>query len=317
MASHRIPAFLFPALFVSGSASPSIAQDRPVPTIPPPGQLIRVVIDTDCANEVDDQYAVALALLSPERFKIEGFVAAHYGDKGGAEGIARSAREIETMLEKAGMAGKYPVKLGSHPLQYGNVPTESEGVDFLIERAMDGTPEDPLWIIALGPATDAVAASLKEPRIGDRVVVFWHGRTRWPEQAWNFNAYNDVRAVRTLFASDVPFVLFDTGSDLTMPMEESEQLIRPHGALGRYLHDIRLREDWYQSPTKGFFDLGDIAFLVNPSLARQEVVEAPTVNWDLAYDHEQTHGKIVRVFDIDRDRTFDLLQRKLAGAAAE
>jgi purine nucleosidase len=317
MRSPRSLIVLTLALGMTPAMNLALAQDRRVPTLRPPGESIRVVIDADCANEVDDQYAVALALLSPERFEIEGFVAAHYGDKGGPEGIERSAREIEAVMAKAGMAGKYPVKLGSHPLQYGSIPTESEGVDFLVERAMASTPEDPLWIIALGPATDAVSAYLKEPRIGDRVVVFWHGRTRWPEQAWNFNAYNDVRAVRTLFASDLPFVLFDTGTDLTMPMEESEQVIRPHGALGRFLHDIRLREPWYQEPTKGFFDLGDIAFLVDPTLARQEVVEAPTVGWDLDYDHERTHGEIVRVFDIDRDRTFDLLQRKLAGAAAE
>jgi inosine-uridine nucleoside N-ribohydrolase len=301
----------------SGIARPDPARERRLPAIPPPGESMRVVIDADFANEVDDQYAVALALLSPERFRIEGFVAAHYGDKGGPEGIVRSVREIEAVLGKAGMTGRYLIKRGSHPLQYGDTPSGSEGVDFLIEKALASTPGDPLWIIALGPATDVVSAYLKEPRIADRVVVFWHGRTRWPEQAWNFNAYNDVRAVRTLFASDLPFVLFDTGTNLTMPMEESERRIRPLGPLGGFLHEIRLREPWYQSPTKGFFDLGDVAFLVDPSLASQEKVAAPTVNWDLRYDHKTPHGPILRVHAIDRDRTFDLLQRKLAGAFPE
>lgn len=32
---------------------------------PEPG--VRVIIDTDTANEIDDQYALAWALLSPER----------------------------------------------------------------------------------------------------------------------------------------------------------------------------------------------------------------------------------------------------------
>jgi hypothetical protein len=45
-------------------------------------------------------------------------------------------------------------------------------------------------------------------------------------------------------------------------MEESRDRIQPHGELGRYLHDFRLTKPYYQSPRKGFFDLGDVAALV-------------------------------------------------------
>lgn len=48
---------------------------------------LKIIIDTDAANEVDDQWAIALALGFPERLQIEGFVAAHYGDRGGKGGI--------------------------------------------------------------------------------------------------------------------------------------------------------------------------------------------------------------------------------------
>lgn len=303
-------------LLLSSSHGSVDAAERVVPTIPPAGRPIRVIIDTDCATEVDDPYAVALALLCPERLKIEGFIAAHFGDDGGPDGIERSVKALELVMEKAGQGGRYPIKRGSHPLQYSKRATESEGVDFLIERAMASPKDDPLWVIALGPATDLVSAYLKEPRIKDHMVAFWHGRTRWPKQAWNFNAYNDVRAVRALFASDLPLVLFDTGTDLTCPVEESETRIRPYGELGRYLHEIRLKEAYYRSPKKGFFDLGDIAFLFDPSLAKQEVVPAPGIEWDLTYLHDRPHGKMVRVFDIDRDRTFDLLSSKLQRAAS-
>ena len=40
-----------------------------------PGANARVIIDTDTANEIDDQYALAWALLSPERLKLEGVTA--------------------------------------------------------------------------------------------------------------------------------------------------------------------------------------------------------------------------------------------------
>ena len=69
-------------------------QDRVVPHIPPPGQRLRVVIDSDAKNEIDDQWAIALAILSPERFQIEGFVGANFANSfsEGPDSVERSAR---------------------------------------------------------------------------------------------------------------------------------------------------------------------------------------------------------------------------------
>ncbi len=43
-----------------------------------PGPMPRVIIDTDAANEIDDQYALAWALLSQDRLRLEGVTAAPY-----------------------------------------------------------------------------------------------------------------------------------------------------------------------------------------------------------------------------------------------
>ena len=286
---------------------------RLVPELPPVGRSIRLLIDSDTANEVDDQYAIALALLSPERFRIEGFVATHFGDSGGPRGTDRSYDEILALLDAAGMAGRFPVKKGGDPLLYSSCPQESEGADFIIERAMAGTKDDPLWVVGLGAATNIASAYLKEPRIAERVVVLWHGRTGgWPKTAWNFNIYNDLRAVRVIFTSTLPFVLFDTGTDLTCPMEECRQKIRPCGKLGQFLHDIRLRKAHFQSESKGMFDLGDIAWMIDPSLCTVEEADAPWLDWNMAYKWDRTYGRLVRVMTVDRDGTFGLLERKLA-----
>lgn len=289
------------------------SQRRSVPTIPPSREPIRVIIDTDTKNEIDDVWAIALAVLSPERFRIEGFVAANFDNRrpeAGPDSVEASAHQIATILEKAGLKDKYPIKRGSHPMRYKFEPSESEGVDFIIERAMASTPEDRLWIIGLGAATDIASAYLKQPDIADRIVVFWHFRTRWPKQCWNFNVIGDVRAARIVFHSDLPFVLFDTGTHLNCPMEESQEYVTC-GELGRYLHEYRYGEASYQNPQKGFYDLGDIAALIDPDLASWEVVNCPEVDWDLTYRFKGNRGSIVRCYDIDRDKTFQLLRRKL------
>jgi purine nucleosidase len=289
---------------------------RTVPRIPPKSQRIRVVIDSDAKNEIDDQWAIALAILSPERFEIEGLIGANFANSfsEGPDSVDRSAREIELLLDKAGMAGRWPVLRGSHPMRYPHEPSRSEGVDHIIERALAGSPEDPLWVVGLGAATDMASAYLLEPRIVDRVVAFWHFRTRWPEKCYNFNVIGDVRAARLIFHSPLSFVLFDTGTYLRCPMEESERNVRPYGALGEYLHDYRLERPGFQNPRKGFFDLGDVAALVDPDLACWEEVECPEVDWDLDYQFKGTLGSILRCYHVDRDRTFGLLYGKLREA---
>ena len=37
----------------------------------PPKECVRLLIDTDTANEINDQYALAWALLTPEKMTVE------------------------------------------------------------------------------------------------------------------------------------------------------------------------------------------------------------------------------------------------------
>jgi inosine-uridine nucleoside N-ribohydrolase len=285
---------------------------RAVPIIPPKGQKLRVLLDTDAKNEIDDQYAIALAILSPERFEIEGFVGANFDNPGGGpDGIQKSVDEINLVLEKAGMSGNWPVLRGSDPMRYQFEPSESEGVDFIIDRAMASSPEDPLWVVGLGSSTDIASAYLKRPEIADRVVVFWHFRTRWPEKCWNFNVYGDLRAARIIFHSPLSFVLFDTGTYLRISMEETERRARSCGALGQYLHEYRKTNPRWMTTEKGFFDLGDIAALLDPDLGCWEQTACPEVDWDLSYRFTGRLGEILRCYHIDCTGTFELLFDKL------
>ena len=286
--------------------------ERIVPKIPGKNEKIRVIIDTDAKNEIDDQWAITLALLSSDRFVIEGFVAANFDNtNGGPEGIEKSYQEIKILLKKAGFEDKYPVYKGSHPMRYKYEPSASGGVDFIIQKAMESSESDPIWVIALGSATNLASAYLKQPEIKDRVVYFWHGRTRWPEKCWNFNVFGDRLAAITLFNVPVPLVLFDTGTFLTCPMEESEKHVMPYGEIGKYLHDYRYTNPWFMQSDKGFFDLGDIAALVDPDIALWQEVSCPEVDPDLSYIFKGTKGKILRCYHIDRDQTFQMFYDRL------
>ncbi len=288
-----------------------------VSIIPPKSEQIRIIIVSDAANEIDDVWAIALAILSPERFKIEGFVGSNFDHTNIAEGhksIGESVDVIKTILAKAGMTQKYPVFAGGDPMQYEFAPSGSEGVDFIVKKALEGSSKDPLWIVGLGSATDLASAYLKEPSIADKVVIFWHGRTEetWPFRAHNYNVKGDMHAARMLFHSPLQLVLFDTGTKLSAgTLEESQKNVKPYGALGEYLYDYRLKNAYFMDPKKGYFDLGDIAVLVDPDLGKWQETICPTITTYMDYNFYRTNGKFLRCYDIDRDKTFALFYKKL------
>ncbi len=60
---------------------PVIPEDDMRRLLEPPEGPIRLIIDTDAHNEIDDQYAIAWALLSQDVFEIEGVVAEPYSHR--------------------------------------------------------------------------------------------------------------------------------------------------------------------------------------------------------------------------------------------
>ena len=290
---------------------------RLVPQLPPVGERMRLVIDSDAANEIDDLYAIALAVTSPERFEIEGFVATHFAaSAAGADGPAsteKSYQAIAELLQAASLAGHYPIARGAHPMQYPAWPSEGEGVDFLLERAHAGSPERPLWVVALGAATNLASAICKDPSIAAKVRLVFHARSpeTWPERSVQYNVKGDVTAARTLLASPAPLVWFDTGTNLCRSFEETACTVAATGSLGLYLHEFRRRRPYFMRPDKGFFDLADIAWMLQPELCQEEVVPAPTMDHCLFFDHTKTHGRMRRVYEIANEPTWDLLCEKL------
>lgn len=288
-----------------------------VPVIPPKDRPIRVLIASDAKNEIDDMWAIALVLLYPERFKIEGFVGGNYDHTKpgiGPSSVGLSVKEINTLLEMADMKARYPVYAGSHPMQYEFSPGTSEGVDFIIERALAGTPEDPLWIIGLGSATDIASAYLKEPSICNRIVVFWHARTHltWPHRAHNYNVKGDMHAARMMFHAPFPLVLFDAGTNLTAgTLEESETYIKPYGKLGEYLYRSRLTSPHFSSTAKSLFDLGDIAVLIDPEIGQWQDTLCPSVTPYMDYNFEKHNGRLLRCFSVNRDKAYRLLYDRI------
>ncbi len=62
---------------------------------PPSGKPVRLLIDTDTANEIDDQYALAWALLSPEHMTVEAVTAEPFSFAHHQPELLKAERAIE------------------------------------------------------------------------------------------------------------------------------------------------------------------------------------------------------------------------------
>jgi len=180
-----------------------------MPDSPP----LRVVFDTDTANEIDDQFALAWALRAPERLRIEGVHAAPFshGDffdalataadaRGGAttvleklaerigpegreklrgrasagDGMKKSFDEILDVFKAAGLDPGGRVKRGSSKFMTApDEPVESEAVDHLIALAKSATPEEPIHVATIGAATNVASALLVDPSIAAHLRVLF------------------------------------------------------------------------------------------------------------------------------------------------
>jgi purine nucleosidase len=189
---------------------PKIPESIRLERLQPLTGKVRIVLDTDTYNEIDDQYAVVYALLSPERIAVEALYAApffNHKSESPADGMEKSYEEILRLLSRLDVEPDGFVFRGSTgKLADYDHPFRSAVALDLVERAMN-VQEEPLIVVAIGALTNIASAILIEPEIIEHIVVVWLGghAFHWPDTR-EFNLQQDILAARLLFDCGVPLV---------------------------------------------------------------------------------------------------------------
>ena len=95
---------------------PKISDSTRLEKLQPPDDKVRMVIDTDTYNEIDDQFEVVHALLSPEKLSVEGIYAApffNHRSTNPGNGMELSYDEILRLLGRLGIEPKWLAHRGS------------------------------------------------------------------------------------------------------------------------------------------------------------------------------------------------------------
>jgi hypothetical protein len=300
-----------------------VSASRRVALLEPPGGPVRMVLDTDAYNEIDDQFALTYALLSPERITVEAVYAAPFHNErsaGPADGMERSYEEILRLLARLNRSPEGFVQRGATAWLTGaGQPQLSAAVDDLVARALHDRP-DPLYVVAIGAPTNVASALLVEPAIAARMVVVWLGGNAgyWPTAA-EFNLKQDLHASRILFDSGVPLVhvpCLPVTDRLSTTQAEVDRFIKGQGAIGEYLSGIYATYyDDHYARSKPIWDIGPIAWLVNPDWVDSVLTASPLLTSELTWSHDPHRHLIREVRSLQRDAIFADLFHKLERAA--
>src|SRR6266446_10099517 len=238
----------------------------------------KVILDTDIGDDIDDAFAVALALRSPE-LQILG-ITTTFGD------TETRAKLLDRFLVEAGRPD-IPVAAGAPSPPKGTFtqrryaennrfakPSHVDAVTFLLDQIRRNPGQ--ITLLAIGPLMNVGAAIDKDPatfRKLKRVIMMGGSIKRGygdlgfgpptpPEPEWNI--LNDIPSAQKLFAAGVPlFVMPLDSTQLKLDEVKRAFLFSQGTPLADAL--TLLYHQWGQE-TPTLFDPTTIAFLVNPIL---------------------------------------------------
>ena len=293
-----------------------------VQRLTPPAGKLDMVLDTDTYNEVDDQFALAYALLSPERLNVQAIYAAPFHNNrstGPADGMERSYNEILRFLDKMNIPAEGLVHKGSVCyLPDGETPVDSPAARDLVARAMARPDDaDPLYVVAIGAITNVASAILMEPAIAKKIAIVWLGcnPTTYP-YAREFNLSQDVPAARVVFDCGAPVTLvpcLGVASHLLTTVAELEACIGGKNELCDALIDIvRGYSDDHFAWAKVLWDVSTIGYLINPEWMPSSLVHSPLLTDDSHWGHDERRHLIRECYFCHRNPIFKDMFSKLS-----
>ena len=314
-----IDLFIFPVS--NAQKFPKIEESVRLKRLEPPVGKVRMVLDTDTYNEIDDQFALSYAFLSKEKLQMEAVYAAPYFNSRSTspgDGMEKSYQEILRLLQMLGKSPEgFAFRGSDRYLEDVSRPVRSEAALDLVKKALTAAPDNPLYVVTVGCITNIASALLIEPRIIKNIVVVWLGGNSlyWPHQK-EFNLMQDVLAARVVLNSGVPIVIMPCTpvvSHFHTTIPEMERYLKGKNKLSDYLLNTTVeysggRDTW----SKVIWDVTAVAWLVNPSWIPTNLEHSPVLTDQVTYSFDHSRHFIRMAVTLNRDAIFRDLFSKLA-----
>lgn len=258
-------------------------------------KILRTVISADTANEADDPFAIAHALLTPV-LDIKAIIATHYGIDRHTDSMERSYVKTEKLLSVMHYPGNILLHGEKAPIRYHEAL--SEGAGRIVEEALSGD----LLILAFGPLSDIAAALRAEPSISSSLHVIWTGGGDYPDGGWEYNLFNDIEAVSYVFSSGADIIQIPRSVYQRLTVSFSELYLRlVESETGEYLLSQLFEHSLEPGPRTSAIRSGDswilgdnatIGVLLSPRASSLKEINAPSFSPEGQYIYNERNGKI-------------------------
>jgi len=313
--------FLFSVLLIfSGCKSESLEKD-----VGTKSDKIRVILDSDANNELDDQHAIAYMLFNQQIFDVEGITVNKTSNGGSIDEHFAEAERIVKLCDFypqikifKGATDKYEdiVNTINEPVFDG-----SKAVDFIIERAK-AQDDQKLVLLPVGKLTNIALALKKDPSIASKVRIVWLG-SNYPEPG-EYNFVNDIPSIDPILESNVEFEMVmvrygePSGTDAVKAYLTDIRKIMPgkgphisdpvtgrHG--GTYTnfgdYSVSLFKNFREeNSSRPLFDMAAVAIVKNPTWADRVVLAAPKYEGGKWIDQADNSRKIIIWENFDKDK---------------
>jgi len=269
------------ALALVGAAASCIPMPPLHAQSPPPSAKTKIIIDTDIGDDVDDVFAVGLALTSPE-LDIVGITTAWGDTRLRARMVDRLL--IETRKPNIPVAEGIPTQ-SKTPFSQARWAQTGPGaksypaaVDFLLSQIREHPGE--ITLVAIGPLTNIGAAIDRDPATFRKLkrVVMMGGSVRrgygdlgyapdhGPDAEYNIKS--DIPAAQKLFSSGVPIYMMPLDATQLKLDETLRAILFSRGTPLTDALTLLYHEWGQQTPT--LFDVMAVAYTLDPGLCPAE-----------------------------------------------
>lgn len=242
----------------------------------------QVVLDTDQKNEQDDQHYLGYGLFS--ELDILGVNSIHHG--GGQEAV--NYAEIMHIIELAKQSGlsqdrvPFVFRGANKRLEvprsgkwFDTAPVVSEASEAILAAARGASPENPIWVVPVGPGTNTASAILQARAEGielkDRMRVMWLGGSN--DAIINeFNGNNDPWSMYVVAQSGIETWIMPAPVGARVRIDKrTEPQYYAENPLGRYLLKI------VPAHNKPLFDPSCLSAIISERLGLGWVKESEPV----------------------------------------
>ncbi len=279
----------------------------------------QVVLDTDARNEADDQHYIAYALYSG--LDVLAVNSIHNNDHGSEAINYGEIFYIFKLMHNSGVPwDSLPLDRVYHGAKekltpptdgkwYNTKPIVTEASNAILAAARGANPENPVWIMPVGPCTNIASAILQARREGfdlkNRIRIYWLGGNE-NDYYYEYNGGNDPWSVYVTGQSGLPFtVLLADPTSLKLNIDKRvESGLYPGNELGEYLKTIIPVFQWKSTIPKSIHDVCVPAAIISDynglGWVKQTIpVQVNGPDQDYTWRHIEGPSNVRLIMDID------------------